>query len=96
MVKNPYDKAIEQIDIIFATKPWEKKIVKNGKILADFDIKVASAEDLIVLKVAVGGDRDILDIKNLIADRKVNIDIVKKKILEIDKKLLKRLKLLKS
>lgn len=84
-----------QVDIIFATKPWEKKIVKNGKKLTDFNIKVASVEDLVVLKVAVGGDRDILDIKNLIADRRADIDLksVKKRILEIDKKLLKRLKL---
>ncbi len=85
-----------QIDIVFASKPWEKKIVKNGKKLMDFNIKVASVEDLIVLKIIAGSDRDILDIKNLIDDRQADINLksVKKKILEIDEKLLKRLKLL--
>ncbi|MBI3813827.1 MAG: hypothetical protein HY279_05085 [Nitrospinae bacterium] len=83
-----------QIDIVFALKPWEKKIVKNGKRLTDFNIKVASVEDLIILKITAGNDRDILDIKNLMSDRKANIGIIKKRVLEIDEKLLKRLKLL--
>jgi predicted nucleotidyltransferase len=87
-----------QIDIIFALKPWEKEIVKGGKRLKDFNIKIASIEDLILLKVVAGSDRDYLDIKNLISDRQaeINLKIVKKKILGIDKKLSKRLKFLKS
>src|SRR3990167_7365310 len=85
-----------QIDIIFALKQWEKKIIKNGKKLKDFNIKIASVEDLIVLKIIAGSDRDFIDIKNLIADRQtdINLKAVKKRILEIDEKLLKRLKLL--
>ena len=85
-----------QIDIVFALKQWEKKIIKNGKKLKDFNIKIASIEDLIILKIIAGSDRDFIDIKNLIADRQtdINLKAVKKKILEIDKKLLKRLKLL--
>lgn len=85
-----------QIDIVFALKQWEKKIIKNGKELKDFNIKIASVEDLIVLKIIAGSDRDFIDIKNLIADRQtdINLKAVRKRILEIDEKLLKRLKLL--
>ena len=86
-----------QIDIIFALKPWEKEIVKDGEKIADFDIKLASIEDLIILKIAAGSERDYLDIKNLIADRQadINLRLIKKKVLEIDKKFSERLKFLK-
>jgi hypothetical protein len=85
-------KVYPQIDIVFALKQWEKRIVKDGKQLEDFDMKIVSIEDLIILKSMVGGERDFMDIKNLITDRKVNIEIIKKRALEIDKKLLERLK----
>lgn len=85
-----------QIDILFALKQWEKRIIKNGKKLKDFNIKIASVEDLIVLKIIAGSDRDFIDIKNLIADRQtdINLKAVKKRILEIDEKLSQRLKIL--
>src|SRR3990172_8151045 len=51
---------------------------------------------IFALKIIAGSDRDFIDIKNLIADRQtdINLKAVKKRILEIDEKLLKRLKLL--
>ncbi len=87
-----------QIDIVFALKQWEKRIVKRGKMLRDFNVKISSIEDLIVLKITAGSDNDLLDIKNLMTDRRadINLRFIKKRVLEIDAKLSERLKSLNS
>lgn len=81
-----------QVDIIFAVRPWEKNIVANGKLIEDFDIKIAPVEDLIVLKVVAGSNIDLIDIKNLLnCDNEININKLKERVSAINESLLERL-----
>lgn len=83
-----------QVDLIYATRLWEKKIIQAGKMIDDFKIKLASIEDLIVLKVVAGSEVDILDIKNLISccSESLDFDTINNKLLGIDDKFIGCLK----
>lgn len=66
------------VDIIVATKKYEAEAVEQSIAvnLAGRDIPVASPEFLIILKLKAGGPRDLWDVRELLASKLVNKELL--------------------
>ncbi|MGZ5432434.1 MAG: nucleotidyl transferase AbiEii/AbiGii toxin family protein [Thermoanaerobaculia bacterium] len=64
------------VDISLGALPFEEEIVDRSGLIdvGDMHVRVASAEDLVIMKAVAGRPRDIADIENLI-DANSDLDV---------------------
>jgi predicted nucleotidyltransferase len=70
-----------RVDFIFSDSEFEKNALKRVKLkkIDDCKVKFASIEDIIILKVVAGRERDFEDVYNiLLKNRKVDFNYIYK------------------
>jgi len=79
-----------RIDFIFSFSPYERQAIRNAKTMriGGIAVKIASLEDVVVLKIIAGRARDIDDVKSIILkNRKYNKQYIIRWLKEFDRSL---------
>jgi len=76
-----------RVDFIFSYTFYESQAIKRAKgiLLENTEVFFATPEDVIIHKIFAARARDIEDVKSIMLKQKVNVDYIKKWLLEFDK-----------
>jgi hypothetical protein len=64
-----YSPAMVDLDLSLGMLPFEHEVVERATLIdaGDVSVRIASAEDLVIMKAVAGRARDVADIENLIS-----------------------------
>jgi hypothetical protein len=64
-----YSPAVVDLDLSLGMLPFEHEVVERATLIdaGDVSVRIASAEDLVIMKAVAGRARDVADIENLIS-----------------------------
>lgn len=64
-----YSPAVIDLDLSLGMLPFEHEVVERATLIdaGDVSVRIASAEDLVIMKAVAGQARDVADIENLIS-----------------------------